>query len=302
MGPREDIKAPQFQPPAPGPGRSPTPDELRGELATLRQNLCEDLTYIAGVILNTGILTRVPPRIQELTGLHIDELEAKETRACLEPAGEAAAQKAPTVEGLLDEVRTIEWLIRMHLVAMREVTEEAPRLRPVEAEGALRAFLELHDVIVGGMRRGLSDLRANPTIETARGFAEFWQQVVIPHAQAEDRVLWPLARSLGAEGLTRSVDLLEAEHHEIDGLVASYAAVVDRLERGEAQGTEALRAAQAVRGRVELHFGKEEESVLRPMRPLLTDEQLWPVVEEQDRTVGKWLRAHGWQAGTTTAG
>jgi hemerythrin-like domain-containing protein len=291
----QDTNSPRFQRPTPIRGRVLAPEELRAELATLRQHLCEDLTYIAGLILNTGILTRVPTTIQHMTGMPVDELEAMETQACLEPPEETGAQRLATVEELLDEVRTIDWLVTLHLAAMREVTEEAPRVRPIEAEGALRAFLELHDVIVREMRRGLSGLRETPTAETARGYADFWQHVVLLHAQAEDSVLWPLARSLRVEGLVRSVDLLEAEHHEIDRMVESYLESVLGLERGQAPATEVVRAAQALRGRVELHFGKEEESVLRPMRPLVTDEQLWPVVAEQDRSIGDWLRAHGWR-------
>ncbi|MEQ7125673.1 hemerythrin domain-containing protein [Actinopolymorpha sp. B11F2] len=235
-----------------------------------------------------------------MTGLRVDELEALETRTCHKRGGGAEGRERAAVEDLLDQVRTIEWLLRLHLAAMREVTEGSPRLRPVEAEGSLRAFLELHDVVVLEMRRHLSELREAPTMDNARRFAEFWHRVIVPHAQAEDRVLWPLARSLGLGGLSSSVDSLEAEHHEIDELVDAYTMAVDRLEQKDATPADVVGAAQAVRGTVELHFGKEEESVLRPMQRGVTDEQFWPVVAEQDRTIGPWLRAHGWQA--TTAG
>lgn len=298
MATQKNTVGPEFQPPAPV-GRPLTDDELRRQVATLRRSLCDELTYIAGIIINTGILTKVPKKIQEMTGMRVDELEAMETRACLGLARGAAAQEEhATAAEHLDELRTIEWLLRMHLAAMREVTEESPLQRPIEAEGPLRSFLELHDVIVAEMRRGLSDLKRTPTVEAAQGFAEFWQKVLIPHAQAEDRVLWPLARCLGVEGLSNSVNSLEAEHREIDGLIESYVGTVHRLEQGKASGDDVLRAAQAVRGIVELHFGKEEESVLRPMQPLLTDDDFWPVVAEQDRTIGAWLRARGWQADT----
>lgn len=292
------IHATEFRPPIPI-GRPLTDKELREQLAALRRNLCDELTYLAGIIINAGILTKVPRKIQEMTGMRVDELEAMETRACLGQASGTAAPRPMTTEQQLDEVRTIEWLLRMHLAAMRDVTEESPRQRPIEAEGPFRSFLELHDVIVREMRRGLSNLKDTPAVENAKGFAEFWQEVVIPHAQAEDRVLWPVAKSLGVQGLSSSVDSLETEHREIDGLVEIYVRTVHRLERGEAKPEDVLRAAQAVRGIVELHFGKEEESVLRPMQPLLADEDFRPVVAEQVRAIGTWLRAHGWRADTT---
>ena len=291
----QDTSSSRFPAPAPIGARELAREELKAELAALRQHLCDDLTYIAGVILNTGILPRVPTMIQDMTGVPVHELEAMETQACHEPAGRAAGAAAPTVEQLLDEVRTIDWLVTLHLAAMREVTEEAPRVRPIEAEGALRAFLELHDVIVREMRRDLSNLRKTPTVETARAYADFWQQVVVQHAQAEDRALWPLVRSLGVEGLNRSVDLLEAEHRDVDAMVNDYLEKVERLELGQAQPADVVKGAEALRGRVELHFGKEEESVLRLIGPRVEDEDLWPAVAEQDQAIGDWLRAHGWR-------
>ncbi|MFW6028180.1 MAG: hypothetical protein ACOC9Q_01490, partial [bacterium] len=82
----------------------------------LRSNLCAALELEAGIIINTGILPDVPPRIQDMTGLQINELEERETQACTrDPADLTNAE-------LRLNVRRLEWLSRVHLLAMRDAT------------------------------------------------------------------------------------------------------------------------------------------------------------------------------------
>jgi hemerythrin len=283
----------EFRAPVPLPTGPLEDDRLRAELVDLKARLCRDLTYAAGIILNTGILSAVPARIQELTGMRVDELEALETRACIDTGSSAAATSLGSRD-LLQEVRTIQWLVTIHLAAMAEVTEQAPRLRPINAEGSFADFFRLHDVLVGELRRMATAMRKDPGIAAARELAGFWREVILPHAEAEDRTLWPLARSQQDEGLTRSADLLDAEHRDIDEKVAAFVRTLERVEQGAAAAGELAAIGSEIRARVELHFAKEEESVVRLLQRRVDDAAFRPVVAEQEATIGGWLAAHGW--------
>jgi hypothetical protein len=52
--------------------------------------------------------------------------------------------------------------------------------------------------------------------------------------------------------------------------------------------------AQDARIRTELHFGKEEITVVRPMQERLSSEEFRPVMEAFDREIGDWLKERGW--------
>ncbi|MBI2954960.1 MAG: hemerythrin domain-containing protein [Chloroflexi bacterium] len=285
---------PEFRPPAEIPLGPISDNELRTQLIAQRQGLCEELEFIAGIIISTGILRQVPSTISEMAGMPIDELEAKETRACQTVEGELPDEQKTTSE-LLNEARSTEWLVRMHLAAMDRVLMENPTFRPIDAEGSFRAFFEMHNINVQVMRERYRDLSDTPTLEEAGALASFWQDVLLPHAKAEDETLWPLARSVGGEEIARAADLLEAEHRTIDEGVARYMETLQAVERGQAQLGDLVSIGRDVRIRTELHFGKEEESVVRPLQEMITSEQFRPVVEEIDRAFGPWLREHGWQ-------
>ena len=57
---RREAGAAEFQAPAPLSSGPLDEERLRGALIVLKAGLCRDLTYVAGVILNTGILSAVP--------------------------------------------------------------------------------------------------------------------------------------------------------------------------------------------------------------------------------------------------
>ncbi len=179
---------------------------------------------------------------------------------------------------------------------MAEVTEQSPRLRPINAEGSFAAFFRLHDVLMGEMRRIAAALRQDPGVATGRELARFWREVILPHAEAEDRVLWPLARSVPDEGLTRSAALLDAEHRDIDAKAAAFERAVERADAGQEPGTQLAALGQGVRARVQLHFAKEEESVVRLLQQRVDDATFRPVIVEQETAIGPWLKAHGWAA------
>lgn len=284
---------PEFPPPTALPQGSLSEAMLRDQLITQKRNLCNDLQLIAGIIVSTGILSEVPTTISQLTGLPIDELEARETAAC-QPQAQVQPGEQETTAALLDEVRTVEYLIHVHLAAMDAVLLQTATFRPINAEGSFAGFLEMHNISVKTMRDLYLALEAEPTLANARALAAFWQDSLIPHAEAEDRALWPLARSVGDAGLTHAADLLQAEHGTIEEGIARYLDRLQAVENGQVPASELVAIARDVRIRTELHFGKEEESVIRPLQRRLTSEQFQPVVEGIDQAIGPWLRERGW--------
>lgn len=107
----------------------------------------------------------------------------------------------------------------------------------------------------------------------------FWQEVLVAHAQAEDEALFPIARAARNPTLIRSADMIAQEHGPIEDAIERYMSAL----------------AREARALTELHFGREEATVIRPLQVLLTDEQFRPAVEAQDAAIGSWLRQHGWQ-------
>ncbi|MFW6028071.1 MAG: hemerythrin domain-containing protein, partial [bacterium] len=192
-------------------------------------------------------------------------------------------------------VRRLEWLSRVHLLAMRDATLENPRLRPVAAEGVFADIFELHDTIVLQMREHVRRLSEEPTIEKAKELNQFWKEVIQPHAKAEDRTVWDLAREQDDPGLAQSADLLEEEHGRIDEMIAHYEQTIEKVESGEGDIAELVPLARSIWQRTELHFGKEEESVYRPLQEQVSADEFRPAIAEQNEAVGNWLREHGWE-------
>lgn len=279
----------QYQPPQPLEGDL-SEQELRTELIETKQGMCQDLELIAGVILNTGILSKVPARIQDMTDMQINELESMETQACLEQDVENMS-----TTDLLNNVRNIKWLVKVHLVAMDDVTLQDPTFRPINAEGSFASFFKLHDTIVKGMRNHLAALSDDPTLEEAQQLSTFWQDVLQPHAQAEEAACYPIVHKAGDEALRHSSDLVESEHDRIDQQIAKYMETLEAVENGEADVKELVPIARDIRSRTELHFGKEEESVIRVLQDKISSAQYLPAVEQQDARIGSWLRDHGWE-------
>lgn len=291
--PAETMPSPEFRPPA--EIQDPlTEDKLRSALIDQRQGLCDSLQLIGGIIISTGVLSDVPPAISEMAGMPIPELEAMETGACQRQQGELPDENKSTTE-LLNEARTVEWLVQMHLAAMDRVLMQNPNYRPINAEGSFRAFFEMHNISLNAMRDSYLALSEDPTLDDARQVASFYQDSLVLHAQAEDQTLWPLAKSVGDSEIAQSAVLLEAEHRTIDEGIASYMDTLLAVEQGQAQLDELIPIARNVRIRTELHFAKEEQSVVRLLQERISSEQFEPVVEEIDQSIGPWLRDRGWQ-------
>lgn len=88
---------------------------------------------------------------------------------------------------------------------------------------------------------------------------------------------------------------MEAEHDTIDEGIAAYMQTLEAVRKGEKSLQDLVPVARDVRLRSELHFGKEELSVVRPLQQRLSSEEFRPVIAEIDQRLGDWLRTHGWQ-------
>ncbi len=164
----------------------------------------------------------------------------------------------------------------------------------VAAEGCFAAFFEMHNLNIQAMREGYLALASDPTLEEGQALGAFWTDVLQPHARAEDATMWDLARSIGDPNLTRSADLVEAEHATIDAAIAAYMETLAAVEAGEAEPSALVPLAEDARIRTELHFGKEEITVVRPMQEQLSSEEFRPVMEAFDQELGDWLTERGW--------
>lgn len=291
--PAAGAASPRYVPPAVVPEGALSEDVLRQQLIATKATACGDLELIAGILVSSGVLPQVPPMISALTGMPVDELEARETAAC-QQVGDAVPDAEKSTVQLLNEANTAQWLVQIHLGAMDHVMMQRPTFRPIAAEGCFAAFYEMHNLNIEAMRRAYLDLVSAPTVEDGQALGAFWTDVLEPHARAEDAVMWDLARSIGDPNLTRSANLVEAEHQTIDQGIAAYMATLAAVEAGTADPSALVPLAEGLRIRTELHFGKEEITVVRPMQKHLSSEQFRPVMEAFDRELGGWLTARGW--------
>jgi hypothetical protein len=294
--PAGGAASPRYEPPVALSDGELSEDALRAQLIASKETACADLELIAGILVSTGVLPQVPPMISALTGMPVDELEARETGACQQIAGATPDAEKSTVQ-LLNEANTAQWLVQIHLGAMDHVMLQNPTYRPIAAEGCFAGFFAMHNENIEAMRDGYLDLISAPTLEDGQALGAFWTEVLQPHAAAEDATLWDLARSIGDPNLTRSADLVEAEHQTIDQGIAAYMDVLAAVEAGAAEPSALIPVAEDLRIRTELHFGKEEITVVRPMQERLTNDEFRPVMEAVDREIGDWLRERGWTKG-----
>ncbi|HEU5432569.1 MAG TPA: hypothetical protein VFU81_12950 [Thermomicrobiales bacterium] len=267
--------------------------QLRTQLIASKVASCAELGTIAGILVSTGVLPQVPPTISALTGMSVDALEARETATCQQVDGAKSDAEKSTVE-LLNDANMAQWLVQIHLVAMDRVMLQQSTYRPIAAEGCFAAFYRMHDLNLDAKRHAYLALVARPSLEAGQAFGAFLTDALEPHARAEDATLWTLARSVGDPNLTHSADLVAAEHQTIDQGVAAYMAALAAVERGDASPSALAPLAEQLRIRVELHFGKEEVTVVRPLQQRISSAAFEPVIAALDRDLGPWLRAHGW--------
>lgn len=267
---------------------------LRSQLIAHKQDLCQDLEVASSLILNTGALNGFRPLIQEVSGLTIGELEI-ELQTCTS-SGIAFSVQHMTTSELVQDVRMVEWLLKIHLVSLDQATVNSPQARALDVEGPMSDFLQVHSILIGEMRVGLAALTdETATVEEANALGDFWQNALIPHAEAENRVLFPMLRESGQSQMIQSANVIESEHAPIEVGVAEYMTALEAVNNGRADADTLIPIARQLRGSVELHFGREEATLIQPLMEVMPADRFAPVVEAQDEAIGEWLRAHGWQ-------
>lgn len=99
---------------------------------------------------------------------------------------------------------------------------------------------------------------------------EFLTEHLIPHATAEDAVLYPVVdRLVGTRGDTHATDTMRRDHVEVVRLTERLGGLRDRLRDGAGEEEDELRRVlYGLHAVVSLHFAKEEEVYL----PLLDRE------------------------------
>lgn len=98
---------------------------------------------------------------------------------------------------------------------------------------------------------------------------EFLTGHLIPHATAEDEVLYPeVDRLIGARGDTRATDTMRRDHVEVGRLTERLGELRERLHDGVTEEVELRHVLYGLHAVVSLHFAKEEEVYL----PLLDRE------------------------------
>lgn len=106
---------------------------------------------------------------------------------------------------------------------------------------------------------------------------DFLTKHLIPHATAEDRVLYEeLDRLIGKRGDTGATDTMRRDHAEVGRLVERLGEVRARLHEGElgpAELREARRVLYGLHTLVRVHFAKEEDVYLPLLDRELTAEE-----------------------------
>ena len=107
---------------------------------------------------------------------------------------------------------------------------------------------------------------------------------LIPHAHAEDEVLYPVVdRLLGADGETRATDTMRRDHLEVARLTEELGVLRERLHAGApVEERELRRVLYGLYAVVKLHFAKEEEVYLPLLDRELTADEAQALFERME--------------------
>lgn len=112
----------------------------------------------------------------------------------------------------------------------------------------------------------------------------FLVEQLIPHATAEDEVLYPeVDRLLGARGDMRATDTMRRDHVEVVRLTERLGGLRERLHDGVGEEDELRRVLYGLHAVVALHFAKEEEVYLPLLDRELTERQAQELFERMER-------------------
>ncbi len=141
---------------------------------------------------------------------------------------------------------------------------------------ALSSFGSEHATLLGGFDAALARAMTPAATRAERQeLVEFLRTALIPHAQVEERVLYPALDSvLGTHGYATATMILD--HRAIARLTVELAA----LAPGDPQAFQ--RKALAVADLVESHFAKEEDFVLPNLARRMSDRDLRALLARMD--------------------
>ena len=141
---------------------------------------------------------------------------------------------------------------------------------------ALSSFGSEHAILLGGFDAVLARATAPVATRAERQqFVDFLRKTLIPHAQVEERVLYPALDSvLGTHGYATATMVLD--HRAIARLTVELAA----LAPGDPELFQ--RRALAVAALVENHFAKEEDFVLPNLARKMSDRELRALLARMD--------------------
>lgn len=132
--------------------------------------------------------------------------------------------------------------------------------------------------------------------ERVEGAYHFLAEHLIPHATAEDEVLYPqVDELLGARGETRPTDTMRRDHVEVGRLTERLARLRDRLAEGDLDPFEERELRTTLYGLyavVGLHFAKEEEVYLPLLDRELSAGEAAALFERMEQA-GAGHHAHG---------
>jgi len=184
----------------------------------------------------------------------------------------AAGLLAPAAGALLQEGIDLAVILNA-LRALRGGPGDTVRLDP-QTRQMLRRFAREHD----GMRDELSVLREvaqqisagdrDTALVTLRAADGFLQDTLLPHEDAEDRVLYPaLARPLGSAEATATMGRMHAEIHRVAQRLHSHREIAEAAGAvTDDQSDDLLACLYGLYALLNLHFVQEEENffVLAP--------------------------------------
>jgi len=117
---------------------------------------------------------------------------------------------------------------------------------------------------------------------------EFLAAHLIPHAEAEDRALYPVVeRVMGAPGVTAT---MSRDHVEVERLTAELARARERLAAqapDAGQASSLRRVLYGLYALVKVHFAKEEELYLPLLDERLSPEEARAMFEAMERAAGE---------------
>jgi len=123
---------------------------------------------------------------------------------------------------------------------------------------------------------------------------EFLAHHLIPHAQAEDRALYPVVqRVMGAPLATAT---MSRDHQEVGDLTAQLKSMLPTLEKGAlsmGQANDMRRVLYGLYSLVKVHFAKEEEIYLPLLDASLSQAEAGEMFEKMEAAAGEAKRHAG---------